>query len=505
MCRLLLPITFIMSEKRMNIVLICVDQMRRDCVHAFGNPHIETPTLDTMKHEGCAFTHAYSAVPSCIPARAALLTGLSQEHHGRVGYQDGVTWDYARTLPGEFHAGGYHTQCIGKMHVSPARNLLGFHNVVLNDGYMHHGRSYKENVFDNFEGCNDYLYWLKKEKGIDTDIIDDGMEVNSWVCRPYIYEEKYHHTNWTVSESIDFLRRKDPQKPFFLMTSFVAPHPPYTPPQVYFDMYKDTDLPDPFMGDWAAKEDLKEHGLVYNTDRGCVQPQAIRRAKAAYYGSITHIDHQIARLIQAIFERRELHNTVFVFVSDHGEMLGDHNLFRKFRPYEGSCGIPILFYDPGNNLRIRKNQSIPALAELRDIMPTLLDIAGLPIPDSLDGQSLVPIMCGETSHIRDYIHGEHTGEESHLGMGNHFIVTEHDKYIWFTHTGQEQYFHLDTDPNELHNAIRDAGCQERISELRSLLIKELAGREEHYSDGTQLIPGQKQKPCLSHIFSDINK
>lgn len=90
-----------MSEKRMNIVLICVDQMRRDCVHAFGNPHIETPTLDTMKHEGCAFTHAYSAVPSCIPARAALLTGLSQEHHGRVGYQDGVTWDYARTLPGE--------------------------------------------------------------------------------------------------------------------------------------------------------------------------------------------------------------------------------------------------------------------------------------------------------------------------------------------------------------------------------------------------------------------
>ena len=95
-----------------------------------------------------------------------------------MGYRDGVRWKYAHTLPGEFSKAGYHTQCIGKMHVSPARNLLGFHNVLLNDGYMHHGRAYTENVFDNFCGCNDYLYWLKREKGVDVDIIDDGMEVN---------------------------------------------------------------------------------------------------------------------------------------------------------------------------------------------------------------------------------------------------------------------------------------------------------------------------------------
>lgn len=489
-----------MKTRHPNIVLICVDQMRRDCVHALGNPEIETPTLDTMKRRGCAFTNAYSAVPSCIPARAALLTGLSQEHHGRVGYRDGLTWNYAHTLPGEFHAGGYHTQCIGKMHVSPARNLLGFHNVLLNDGYMHHGRSYKENTFDNFAGCNDYLYWLKKEKGVDADLIDDGMEVNSWVCRPYLYEEKYHHTNWTVSESIDFLRRRDPQKPFFLMTSFVAPHPPYTPPQVYFDLYRDAALSDPLMGDWAQTEDPMENGLIYNTDRGCIQPQAQKRAKAAYYGSITHIDHQIARLIQAIFEYRELNHTVFVFVSDHGEMLGDHNLFRKFLPYEGSCGVPLLFYDPGNLLKIEQNQSIPALAELRDIMPTLLDIAGLPIPDTLDGKSLLPIMRGEVSGVRDYIHGEHTGSDGADGLGNQFIVTGHDKYIWYTRTGREQYFNLDTDPNELHDAICDTDCQARIRTLRETLIRELAGREEGYSDGTRLIPGQKQTPCLAHIL-----
>ena len=494
-----------MAQKTPNIVLICTDQMRRDCVGAFGNPEIETPALDTMKRQGCAFTRAYSAVPSCIPARAALLTGLSQEHHGRVGYRDGVRWNYAHTLPGEFAKAGYHTQCIGKMHVSPARNLLGFQNVLLNDGYMHHGRAYTENVFDNFCGCNDYLYWLKREKGVDVDIIDDGMEVNSWVCRPWLYEEKYHSTNWTVSESIDFLRRRDPDKPFFLMTSFVAPHPPYTPPRYYYDMYINRPLSDPLMGDWAKQDDADQNGLIYNTDRGIIPPQALKRAKAAYYGSITHIDHQILRLIQAVFEYRQLSNTVFVFLSDHGEMLGDHHLFRKFLPYEGSSGVPLLFYDPGDVLGIRKNRSIPALAELRDVMPTLLDIAGLPIPKELDGKSLLPLMRGETGRVRDFLHGEHTGAEGPDGLGNQFIVTEHDKYIWFSRTGRELYFDLDRDPHELHDAIQDPGCQARINLLRSQLVQLLAGREEGYSDGQRLIPGQKQTPCLKHLFRESTR
>ena len=488
-----------MSISHPNIVLICVDQMRRDCISAHGNTEIETPTLDTMIRKGCTFTHAYSAVPSCIPARAALHTGLSQEHHGRVGYQDGVTWKYPHTLAGEFSKAGYHTQCIGKMHVSPARNLLGFHNVVLNDGYMHHGRAYNEKVYDNFSGCNDYLYWLKKEKGIDCDLIDDGMEVNSWVARPYLYEEKYHHTNWTVSQSIDFLRRRDPDKPFFMMTSFVAPHPPYTPPQFYYDMYKDRSLAAPVLGDWIDTEDLEQNSRIYNTDRGIIPPEAQKRAKAAYYGSITHIDHQIARLLQAVFEYRQLNHTVFVFVSDHGEMLGDHHLFRKFLPYEGSSGIPLVFYDPGNLLGLRHNQEITSLAELRDIMPTLLDIAGLPIPASLDGKSLLPVMRGEISKTRELLHGEHTGAENPDGLGNQFLVSERDKFIWFSRTGREQYFDLKKDPFELHNAIDDPEYQPRINDLRQKLIDILKNREEGYSNGEQLIPGQKQSPCLSFL------
>ena len=489
-----------MSQKRPNIVLLCVDQMRRDCVGATGNPRIETPTLDTMKKRGVAFDRAYSAVPSCIPARAALHTGLSQESHGRVGYRDGVRWSYPHTLAGEFSKAGYHTQCVGKMHVSPARNLLGFHNVLLNDGYMHHGRAYTENVYDNFEGCNDYLYWLKSQKGIDADIIDDGMEVNSWVSRPYLYEEKFHPTNWTVSQSIDFLRRRDPDKPFFLMTSFVGPHPPFTPPQCYLDMYADAGLPAPLVGDWAQPDDPDGEGLLYNTDRGLVPPRGLARAQAAYYACITHIDHQIARLLQAVFEHRQLDNTVFVFVSDHGEMLGEHHLFRKFLPSEGSSGVPLLIYDPGNLLGVEQNRVLSPLVELRDVMPTLLDIAGLPIPAELDGRSLLPILRGEAERVRDYIHGEHTGAEGEQGLGNQFIVTETDKFVWFTRTGREQYFDLTADPLELHDAIHDPARQSRIAELRALLVRELTGREEGYSDGERLIPGRRQTPCLAHIL-----
>lgn len=228
-------------------------------------------------------------------------------------------------------------------------------------------------------------------------------------------------------------------------------HPPYTPPRYYYDMYINRPLSDPLMGDWAKQDDAEQNGLIYNTDRGIIPSQALKRAKAAYYGSITHIDHQILRLIQAVFEYRQLNNTVFVFLSDHGEMLGDHHLFRKFLPYEGSSGVPL--------------------------------------------------MRGETGRVRDFLHGEHTGAEGPDGLGNQFLVTEHDKYIWFSRTGREQYFDLDRDPHELHNAIADPDYQQRIRQLRSQLVQILAGREEGYSDGQRLIPGQKQTPCLTHLLA----
>ena len=151
--------------ERPNIVLITVDQMRRDCMGISGHPVVETPNLDMMKKNGYQFTRAYSAVPSCIPARAALMTGTSQRTHKRVGYEDGVPWNYPCTLASEFARGGYHTQCIGKMHVYPERNLCGFHNVVLHDGYLEFDRDQGLPQTESHQQHDDYLLWLKRRKG----------------------------------------------------------------------------------------------------------------------------------------------------------------------------------------------------------------------------------------------------------------------------------------------------------------------------------------------------
>jgi arylsulfatase A-like enzyme len=333
--------------------------------------------------------------------------------------------------------------------------------------------------------CDDYMTWLRERQGIHADTIDTGLECNSMVARPWIYEEYLHPTNWVVDQSINFLQRKDPSKPFFLMMSFVRPHSPLDPPKYYFDMYQDKDIPEPLMGDWADTE-----------ARDIVDKKMLKKARAAYCGCITHIDHQIGRFMQSMSDNDVLRNTIIVFTADHGDMLGDHNLYRKALPYKGSVSIPFLVYDQGNLLEIKSGVRLNQLVELRDIMPSLLDIASAEIPCKVEGKSVVPLLRGENTPWREYIHGEHTWMEK----SSQFIVTEKDKYIWFCTTGREQYFDLENDPGELHDLIKDSGKGQRIAYLRKLLVKELDGREEGYSNGTILIPGDKQKKCLSHIL-----
>ncbi|TCP22330.1 arylsulfatase A-like enzyme [Scopulibacillus darangshiensis] len=482
-----------------NVLLIMVDQMRADCLSILDHPAVDTPNLDQLARTGTLFKNAYSATPSCVPARASLLTGMSQTSTGRVGYQDKVPWNYEHTLAGEFTKAGYHTQCVGKMHTYPARNLCGFHHVVLHDGYLHYNRFKHINVeVESYNyGGDDYLPWLKERAGSSADLNDLGLDCNaSTVARPWHLPEAWHPTNWVVSESIDFLRRRDPSKPFFLKMSFVRPHPPFDPPQAFFDMYKDADLPDPAMGDWADINDLEKSGLDPTTSKGSVPKNRFKRAQAAYYALITHIDYQIGRFLMAMKEHGVLNNTVILFASDHGELLGDHHLFRKSLPYEGSANIPFILSDPGNVLKGKRNHEIEEVVEIRDIMPTLLDAAGVSIPKSVDGKSVLPLCSGANIKWRDYLHGEHAaGDTSH-----HYVTNGKEKYIWFSQTGEEQLFDLVNDPQEIVNLADAAEYSDRLTFWRGMLIKELAGREEGYTDGEQLIVGAKPKATLDHVF-----
>lgn len=473
-------------DTRPNLILLVADQFRGDCLGIDGHPDVKTPHLDALAAQGVRFPNAYSACPSCIPARACLYTGMSPVHAGRVGYEDGVPWNYPHTLAGELARAGYYTQCVGKMHVHPLRTNLGFHNVRLHDGYLGAYRRPDIPACEDQRRADDYYWWLRGELGAAADPGDTGLDCNSWVARPWIYEEKYHPTNWAAAECVDFLRRRDRSMPFFLMASFVRPHPPLDAPQCYFDLYDHKELAPPWRGDWNLEDRARQDGYRCDAQTAPLDPEALRRMRVGYYACITHLDHQIGRLLTALGEEGLMDNTVILFVSDHGEMLGDHLLFRKAKPFQGSARVPLFLSGPerlvGRGVR-------GELAELRDVMPTLLELAGAPVPAAVDGHSLL------RPTARPYLHGEHAlGEDS-----MHFIVTPTDKFVWYSQTGRELYFDLERDPHETHNAAADPGCGPRVDQLRRLLAGELAGREEGYSDGQRLITGRPPQNVLRAV------
>ena len=473
-----------------HIFLIICDQMRADCMGIAGHPDVKTPYLDSLALEGTLFSNAYSACPSCIPARAALMTGLSQRNHRRVGYQDGIPWEYDAMLPQRLNQLGWQTECVGKMHVHPPLLSCGFDHIKLHDGYLGYYRNPQKPYWQHQSVHDSYLHFLKQRQGPDADVNDCGPESNSWITQPWIYDQASHPTNWAVTESIRSLQMRDRSRPFFLMTSFVRPHPPFDAPAEYLELYRHKALREPAGSDWQASGG--EDDRRYDSRCGCRDTEVRQLAMAGYYACITHMDHQIGRLLQAIQAEGILEDSIILFTSDHGEELFDHGLFRKARPYQGSIHIPLIVR-VGKNIRSQQQPAVCTdVVELRDILPTLLSYAGQPVRDT-DGVDLRPILEGESAQSRNFLHGEHSYGE----MSSHFIVTQQDKYIWYSQTGQEQYFRLCEDPREQHDAIQEPGARPRVEQLRSLLIRQLEGREEGFTDGRQLFTGKHTKKMLS--------
>jgi len=372
---------------------------------------------------------------------------------------------------------------------------MGFQHVILHDGFLHHARKNRP-----LELIDDYLPWLRQHLGYKADYFDHGVNCNSFVARPWDKPEYLHPTNYIVTQGIDFLRRRDPRKPFFLYLSFHRPHPPYDPPQWAFEQYLQRDMPEVPLGDW--RELWKDYAEPHRPDClvGDVEPHILHRARAGYYGHITHIDHQINRFLETLTEYGVSRNTYVCFTSDHGEMLGDHNLFRKGTPYNGSARIPLLVKGPQES-GIIPNAAYDQVVELRDVMPTLLDCAGLPIPEQVEGKSLLPILQGQAVEWRPFLHGEHLA----FGQSLQWMTDGCEKYIWCSGSGREQLFHLADDPQELHDLAHLPESAERLAFWRKQLVQVLSGREEGFTDGTRLLTGRPVRPCLSRIVQDDDK
>ncbi len=469
-----------------NLLLIVVDQWRWDALGHAGHPCVETPHLDRLAQEGVSFRAAYAAVPSCIAARASLMTGLTPRRHGRVGYQDHVPWNYETTLPGTLAAAGYHTQAVGKMHVYPARTLLGFHHVVLHDGYLHAERRAQR----NYDLVDDYLPWLRRQYGPAADYADTGLGCNGYVVRPWPYDDALHPTAWVTSQAMDFLRRRDPRRPFFLMVSYHRPHPPLDPPRDYLSLYERKALPPLPRGDWAHTFPPPNRG----TDSPVpTDPCQMDRARRAYYAQISFIDNQINRLVHALHEHDVLNDTAILFCADHGEMLYDHGLVAKALPFQGSAAVPFLLRCPAG-WGLRRGAVCTAPVELRDVFPTLCELAGIPVPAGVEGASVLPFCRGETpSGWREYVHGEHASGP----LSNHWIADGHWKYAWYSQSGREQLFDLVHDPQECRDL--SAARPDLTAAYRQRLVQELEGREEGYVQGGALVPGRPARAVLSHV------
>jgi len=488
---------------RPNIMLICVDQMRGDLLSAAGHPVIKTPHLDEIAGQGTRFARAYSATPTCVPARVALFTGQSQERHGRTGYRDGIPFTQAHpvTMQGVLRDNGYQTQAIGKMHVFPERSRCGFDDVRLHDGFLHFGRRYGGR---HLEANDDYLTWLRRQPGMDAhaDYFDDGVGCNSMVAIPWTREEHLHPTNWVVHETLDWLQRRDPTVPFFCYVSFHRPHAPFNPPQWAWEQYASRERTEPPRGDWIGDFEDFRRDNYHQTIMGRLDPESHHRTVTGYYGLISHLDLQLNRLLEGLADHELLDDTAIVFVSDHGDMMGDHDMYRKSVGYEGSAHVPMIIRPaPRFAADAPRGQVIEDVTELRDIMPTVLQMADVEIPDHVDGVGLLPyLLGGRPARERTEIHGEHV----HFDQSLQWVTDGRRKYLWASAKGIEQFFDLEDDPHELHNLIDDPARRPEVDDWRDRLIGYLTGREEGFVTDGRLVPGRPVQTERSDIAALVD-
>jgi len=460
---------------RPNILLLMADQMRGDCVGADGNAVIHTPNLDRLAAEGALFRCAYSSTPSCTPARAALLTGLSPWHHGMLGYGR-IAQAYAHEMPRMLAEAGYETVGIGKMHFHPARCLHGYRRTIL-----YEPASRKDPAFQS-----DYYGWFySMAPSLDPEAT--GLGKNDYRGRVYALPEELHPTRWTGDVAVRFLEQYRGDKPFLLKVSFHRPHSPYDPPERFMKMYENADVPPAVIGDWAARNDLPADPKNYALWRGNLGPEAVRQARQAYYGSVSFVDEQVGRILAVLERRGWLDNTLILFTADHGDMLGDHHLWRKTYAYEGSARIPMIIRWP-KSLKARRGQVIAQPVELRDVLPTFMDAAGVPYnPRDFDGRSMLALIRGRTDDWRPYIDLEH----SRCYSDENYWTALTDgccKYIYHPFDDREQLFDLRNDPKELHDLARDPGYAETLRLWRHRMVQHLSERGEPFVKDGRLVP-----------------
>jgi arylsulfatase A-like enzyme len=460
------------SRTRPNVLFLMTDQQRGDCLGADGNGAIRTPNLDRIAAEGVRFANAYSSTPTCTPARTALLTGLSPWHHGMLGMTR-MADRYPLEKPRALREAGYYTCAIGKNHFAPWRNGHGYEQMMLDE----HCACGRGGPRDSNEERTDYEAWFWSEAP-NLNPHATGLGWNDYTGKPFVLPERLHATTWTGQTAVNFIESYQRSEPFFLKVSFIRPHSPYDPPARFVKMYEDAELPRALAGKWAARHEAR------NSDRddiwrGKLAEPEIRRSRQAYYGCVTHVDEQIGRILDALEKRGWLDETLIVFTSDHGDMTGDQNLWRKSYAYEPSARIPMLMRWPTGLISARRGQTMTQPVELRDILPTFLEAAGTEPTRAIDGRSMLSLVKTGGAGWREFIDLEHNicySPDNHWNA----LTDGRWKYIFHAKDGEEQMFDLQKDPHELNDLAGDAEHAQELRRWRNRLIAHFEERGEPF-------------------------
>lgn len=464
-----------MASQRPNLLLINVDHWPGTHPPTVSGPIPQTPTLRQLAALGTNFTRAYSACPVCIAARRTLMTGMTARSHGDRCFDERGEMPDAPTLAQCLADSGYQTYAVGKLHVYPRRNRIGFDEVILNE----EGRRHLINE------CDDWEAELAAE-GYAGMEYSTGVNNNDYVVVPWHLPDHLHPTNWAARHMSRAIQRRDPERPAFWYLSFVGPHPPLWPLRWYYDLYRDLSIEEPLLGEWVGDWTRPPYKLRAYQNGFTTGPNASREEILAglrgFHAAQTHIDHQIRVVLGTLREQGQLNNTAIVFTSDHGDMLGHHGLWAKTVMYENSARIPLLIVPPQSAKEAPRGVRDDRLAELRDIMPTLLNMAGAPIPETVEGMDLL----GTTR--RESLYGEH---DEGL-MATRMLIRRDHKLIYYPDGNRFQLFDLKNDPKELKDLADDT----ESSSLLETLKKELAG--ELYDSDLEWLEGGEFRGLPEH-------
>lgn len=442
------------TKQKPNILLLMTDQQRPDSLGCYGDKTAITPNLDALAENGVVFDNCYVSNPLCCPSRYSICTGRYPHNHG-------VTLNWRAPHPWETSFGhvlsrnGYNTGAIGKMHFTPWQDRFGFDGRVIAEAKFH-------------DTCDDdYERFLKKHAFSRKDLHDLTSEeyINNCTAVKSKVPTELHIDSFVGASVCEYLDNVD--GPFCLFASFLSPHNPYDPPEPYDTMFDNVELPERNMlpGEVDRKPKIAYNYIndrlsrSYKSDE--ITPEQVRTMKKAYYGLNTLVDDWIGRIISVLKEKGLYENTIIIYTSDHGELLGDHGLFYKQCFYEQSVRAPLiihapLYFEPGRS---------PAMVENIDIFNTICEMGKADPGEGRMGKSLVPMLNNPDE--RNF-HRQAAFSENYFGR---MVRTGPWKMVYYPGKDIGELYNLDEDPDEQINLWDEMKDSNTVRELKDMLLE----------------------------------